>query len=194
MTGFVLNALLFIITAVITLTVFRKDHRWDLQRGKKAMRFFTMQSNVLCAVTACLMSLFPRNSTVWCLKYIGTAAVTVTMMTVFLLLAPSIGKGGLRQLLRGRDLFLHLLNPLMALISFCIFEKRSMRFGCALTGMIPVARYGPWYLYKIRFAPERKRWDDFYGFNKGGKWPAYFTGMMIGTFLICMAVMQLQNL
>ena len=64
----------------------------------------------------------------------------------------------------------------------------------ALWGMLPVLLYGPWYLYKIRFAPEGKRWDDFYGFNKGGKWPISFAMMAIGTFLMCMGLMALQNL
>ena len=98
--------------------------------------------------------------------------------------------------LRGaeRHLFMHLITPLLALISFCVFEKRGMSFKIALLGMLPVVFYGPWYLYKIRFASEGKRWDDFYGFNKGGKWPVSFTMMAIGTFLICIGIMGLQNI
>ena len=69
-----------------------------------------------------------------------------------------------------------------------------MDFRTALLGLLPVMVYGPWYLYKIQFAPENKRWDDFYGFNKGGKWPISFAMMLVGTFLICMGIMALQNL
>ena len=86
------------------------------------------------------------------------------------------------------------MTPLLALVSFCFFEKRGMTFTQALWGMLPVVLYGPWYLYHTVFAPEGKRWDDFYGFNKGGKWPLSFTGMAIGTFLICMGIMALQNI
>ena len=68
-----------------------------------------------------------------------------------------------------------------------------MDFGTALLGVLPVLLYGAVYLYQVIYAPEGKRWDDFYGFNKGGKWPVAFTGMVIGTFLICMAIMALQN-
>lgn len=89
---------------------------------------------------------------------------------------------------------MHLITPVMALVSFCIFEKRGMNFGTALLGMVPVALYGPLYLYKILYAPADKRWEDFYGFNKGGKWPITFVVMGIGTFLICMGLMALQNL
>ena len=69
-----------------------------------------------------------------------------------------------------------------------------MRFSLALTGLLPVVLYGPLYLYKILYAPEGKRWDDFYGFNKSGKWPAAFAAMLAGTFLICMGIMALQNI
>ena len=195
MIDILLNAAIFVITLVIVICVFfRKDHQWDLKRGRFAMRFFTAQSNVLCAVAVLLFMIFPQSQNAWLLKYIGTAAVTVTMLTVFLFLAPSVGKDWVSVLLKGPDLFLHLITPLLALFSFCALEKRGMDFRTALWGMLPVLLYGPWYLYKIRFAPERKRWDDFYGFNKGGKWPISFAMMAIGTFLMCMGLMALQNL
>ncbi len=194
MIDLILNAAIFVTVLLILVFIFfRKDHKWDPQRGRFAMRFFTAQSNVLCAVSAFLMCLFPQSFLTWQMKYIGTTAVTVTLLTVFLFLAPSIGKGGLRQLLKGSDFFLHLVVPLLALLSFCVFEKRGMDFGTALLGILPVALYGPWYLYKILYAPEGKRWEDFYGFNKGGKWPISFIMMFMGTFLICMGLMALQN-
>ena len=195
MIDIILNAVIFLVTLyIVVFILFRKDRKWSLESGRNAMRFFTCQSNVLCACAALLMCLFPRNQFVWLLKYIGTAAVTVTMLTVFLFLAPSIGKGGLKQLLSGSDLFMHLITPLLALVSFCVLEKRGLSFGQALLGMIPVVLYGPWYLYRIKFAPDDKRWEDFYGFNKGGHWKISFAMMMAGTFLICMGLMALQNL
>ena len=194
MADVILNAAIFGITLfIVVFRFFRKDRKWDPQRGRSAMRFFTAQSNVLCAVSALLMCFFPQSRGIWLLKYIGTAAVTVTMLTVFLFLAPSIGKEWL-VLLKGPDFFMHLITPLMALISFCALEKRGMDFGTAMLGLLPVVLYGPWYLYKIRFAPEGKRWEDFYGFNRGGKWPVSFAMMLLGTFLICLGIAGLQNL
>lgn len=192
--SFILNIVIFVLTAGLMVRIFRKDGQWNMERGRFALRFFTVQSNLFCAVSALLMCLFPGSRWAWIMKYMGTAAVTVTMLTVFLFLAPSIGKGGLRQLLKGSDLYMHLITPLMALISFCLFEKRGMDFAMALAGMLPVVLYGPWYLYKIRYAPKEKRWEDFYGFNKGGRWPAAFGMMMAGTFLICLGLMGLQNI
>ena len=194
----ILNLLIFLVTLALVVLFFRKDGKWVPERGRFAFRFYTCQSNVLCAVTALLTAVFRLAGNlpewVWLLKYIGTAAVTVTMLTVFLFLAPSVGKDWVNVLLKGGDLFMHLLTPLLALFSFCVFEKQGMTFPQSLTGMLPVVLYGPLYLYKILYAPAEKRWDDFYGFNKGGKWPVSFAAMLAGTFLICLGIMALQNL
>ena len=192
-----LNILIALITLIIVVSFFRKEGQWVPERGKFALRFFTTLSNMLCAA-ACLLTALAINAGgipewIWMLKYIGTAAVTVTMLTVLFFLAPSFGKGALKVLLSGTDLFMHLITPLLALVSFCVFEKRGMTFCQSLWGMLPVVLYGPVYLYKILFALPEKRWDDFYGFNKQGKWPIAFAGMVIGTFLICMGIMALQN-
>ena len=192
-----LNILIALITLIIVVSFFRKEGQWVPERGKFALRFFTTLSNMLCAA-ACLLTALAINAGgipewIWMLKYIGTAAVTVTMLTVLFFLAPSFGKGALKVLLSGTDLFMHLITPLLALVSFCVFEKRGMTFCQSLWGMLPVVLYGPVYLYKILFALPEKRWDDFYGFNKQGKWPIAFAGMVIGTFLICRGIMALQN-
>ncbi|MBQ6289224.1 MAG: hypothetical protein IJK71_08265 [Clostridia bacterium] len=192
-----LNIVIALLTLIIVISFFRKDGQWVPERGKFALRFFTTLSNLLCAA-ACLLTALAINAGgipewIWMLKYIGTAAVTVTMLTVLFFLAPTFGKGALKVLLSGTDLFMHLITPLLALVSFCVFEKRGMSFGKSLWGMLPVVLYGPVYLYKILFALPEKRWDDFYGFNKQGKWPVAFAGMVVGTFLICMGIMALQN-
>ena len=193
-----LNTLIALLTLLIVVSFFRKDGQWVPERGKFALRFFTTLSNILCAA-ACLLTALAMNAGgvpewIWTLKYIGTAAVTVTMLTVLLFLAPSFGKGALKVLLSGTDLFMHLITPLLALVSFCVFERQRMTFYESLWGLLPVLLYGPLYLYKILFAPPEKRWDDFYGFNKQGKWPVAFAAMVAGTFAICMALMAVQNI
>ena len=60
--------------------------------------------------------------------------------------------------------------------------------------MLPVFLYGLLYVYRIRFAPEEKRWEDFYTFDRGGKLALSCAGMLAGTFLICMGLMALQNI
>ena len=180
----ILNALIFAVTAVIMIRLMRKGK----QEFLGALRFFTVLSNLLCAISALLMSLMPGNTAVWMLKYLGTVTVTVTMLTVFLFLAPSFGS--LRPLLEGDNLFLHLLTPLAALISFCVFERRGMSFGTAMWGLLPVLLYGMVYLQRIQSG----RWEDFYGFNKNGKWPVSFAAMAAGTFLVCAGLAAVQNI
>ena len=97
MADIILNVLVFLATAVLVLSFLRKDGQWYPERIKKAFRFFTCQSNAFCAA-ACLAEAVSAlcgdiPEWIWMLKYIGTAAVTVTMLTVFLFLAPGIGKG-----------------------------------------------------------------------------------------------------
>ena len=116
------------------------------------------------------------------LKYLGTSAVTVTLMTVFLFLGPS--QGGDKSLLSGENLYMHLIGPVLAIVSYCFLEKRALSFATALTGLIPVAAYGAVYLYKVILAPEAQRWEDFYGFNRGGKWPVSMAAMFAGAFLV----------
>ena len=190
-----INTAIFIITLILVIRFFRKDGRWDLERGRKAFCFFTCQSNVLCACAALLTAVSQLTGTVpewiWVLKYIGTSAVSVTMMTVLIFLGPVYSY---KEVLKGFNFFMHLLTPMLALLSFCVFEKRGMSFRLALIGLLPVVLYGPLYLYKILYAPEGKRWDDFYAFNKTGKWPVSFAAMFTGTFLICMGIMALQNI
>ena len=190
--SFILNALIFLVTAFLIFRACRKGGKWDRAECRAAFRYFTVQSNAFCAFSALLMCAAPASRFVWMLKYVGTAAVTVTLFTVFLFLAPSLGS--LRPLLKGDNLFMHLLTPLAAIVSFCFFEKRGLSFVSALWGMLPVVLYGLLYLYKIIYAPADRRWEDFYGFNKGGKWPAAFITMMAGAFAVCMELMALQNL
>ena len=69
-----------------------------------------------------------------------------------------------------------------------------MTFGTALLGMLPVVLYGTLYLYKIKYAPQEKRWDDFYGFNHKNRWKVSYVAMMIGGFAVCMGLMGLQRI
>ena len=146
MIDIILNLAIVLATPLLLIRFWRRTGRQDREKFRAAFRFFTVLSNILCSVTALIMLVALLAGAVpewvWILKYIGTAAVTVTMLTVFL----------------------------------------------------PVALYGPVYLYHILLAPEGKRWNDFYGFNRGGRWPAAMAGMLAGTFLMCLGIMALQNL
>ena len=129
---------------------------------------------------------------IWLAKYVGTAAVTVTMITVLVFLGPALGY---KSQLSGFGLWLHLIGPLLAIVSFCFFERLyPLPLPLALSGLLPVVLYGLVYLYKVVLCPEEKRWEDFYGYNKDGKWPIAFAAMMIGGALVCLLLRLLYRL
>lgn len=183
--SFAINLIIFVVTFIFTAQLFFRDKKWCPERAKNAFRFFTVQSNVLCAISALFLLLYPDADWAFYLKYIGTCAVTVTMMTVLLFLGPVFGY---QYMFRGSDLFMHLLTPLMAIVSFCVFERRGLSLPESFLGLLPVALYAPLYLYKILFASVDKRWDDFYGFNRNGKWYISYLLMHLGAAIICIVM------
>ncbi len=192
-----INAGIFLTTAVLIFFVFREDGEWSPRKGALAFRFFTVLSNTLCAVSSLVLLICQLSGQVpqgiWLFKYVGTAAVTVTLMTVLVFLGPT-APGGYKDLLTGSGFYMHLLGPVAAIISCCFLEEGTLSFAWSLLGMIPTILYGILYLYKLKAAPPGKNWEDFYGFDKGGHWKVSFTAMMIGTFLICLMLMGLTKL
>ncbi len=153
------------------------------------LRYFTVLSNLLCAVASLAVAVCRLAGSmpyaVLLLKYIGTAAVTVTLLTVLLFLGPTIGY---KMLFSGPDLWLHLICPVLAIVSFLLWDKPEMPFGAVALGILPVLLYGAVYLYRVLLAPEEKRWKDFYGFNRGGKIRVSYALMTVGTLLVSVAL------
>ncbi len=161
---------------------------------RAALKYFTVLSNLLCGLSAAVMILrasgaVPDDPAIL-LKNAGTAAVTVTLLTVLLFLGPTVGW---KRLLSGPDLWLHLICPLLALAAWLLWDKdpctlKSLEchlpFWTVFVSWSPVVLYGCLYLRKVIYARPEKRWDDFYGFNKNGKWRVSFLAMMAGGFLI----------
>ena len=149
------------------------------------MRFFTVLSNLFCAVSCLAFALGRLCGNVpeilYILKYMSTCAVTVTLMTVLVFLGPTVGY---KFLLSGPDFWLHLAVPLLAILSYLVWDHIPMNGEAVILGALPVILYGLLYLYKVVVVPPEKGWEDFYGFNRNGKWPVSFTAMMAAGFLI----------
>lgn len=188
----IINAVIFVATFAIVISHFRKDGVWQLSHGLKQFRYFTVLSNTFCAIAALLMAISQIGGnvsrTVFLLKYLGTVSVTLTFLTVLLFLAPS--QGGFAQWFGGDFFYVHLAGPLLAIASFCLLEKRPMRLGTAMLGLVPMLLYGAVYVYKVILAPEDERWEDFYGFNRNGMWPVSGLAMIVGASIICLAFWQ----
>ena len=183
----IINAIIFVATFAIILSHFQKDGTWQVRRGIKQFRYFTVLSNAFCAIAALMMALGQIRGGVTrpalLMKYMGTVSVTLTFVTVLLFLGPF--QGGYRHWFGGDFLYVHLIGPLLAILSFCLLEKQSMSFGTAMLGLLPMLLYGAVYIYKVILAPQSRRWEDFYGFNQNGKWPITCAVMLAGTSAIC---------
>lgn len=179
------NLVIVLCTVYCSILCFRdKEGNWSFSEFCRKLRFFTLLSNLLSAFASLVALFFLRNGGlphgVWLLKYLGTASVTVTFLTVMVFLGPTMGY---KSQLEGWSFYLHVISPLLAIISFCFLERIwPLSFVVALLGLLPVVLYGILYLYKVVIT---KQWEDFYGFNKNGKWKISFSAMVIGTFLVC---------
>lgn len=187
------NLIIVLFTAGIFFSFFRTDGHWNMENGLHSLQFFTTLSNLLCAAGALCVLLAGRGSGlpywVWLLKYLGTVALTVTLLTVVFFLGPTLGYS---ELVSGAGFYLHLAGPLLAILSFCFLERYyTFSFPVSLLGLLPVCIYGTFYMIQVII---RRKWEDFYGYNKTGKWPISFVAMVIGTFLICLLLRFLYNL
>ena len=89
------NAIIFLFTLFCFILCFRKDGEWKLANGLHSLRYFTILSNLLSGAAALLVALTVTEQGLpfglWLLKYIATAAVTVTFITVMVFLGPTLG-------------------------------------------------------------------------------------------------------
>ena len=190
------NTLIFLFTAICFLMRFRKDGQWNFSYGLHSLRYFTILSNMLSGFAALLVALTVTEQGlpfgIWLLKHKGTVSVTVTFVTVMMFLGPTLGY---RSQLEKTGFFLHVVGPLLAVLSFCFMERfHDLSSRLSLVGMLPVILYGLLYAWKVLLSPEPRRWDDFYGYTKGGHWLISTCAMLLATFLVCVLLRFLYNM
>ena len=190
-----LNALNFVLVFVSILWFFSEEGSLgggNMRTGSTGcFRFFTNDSNILCALISAGMipfeicSIVTGNSSVpWgmtILKFVGTCAVTLTMTVVIFFLGPTQGYA---KMFSGVCLELHLICPLLAIISFCFFERENLLTRRdTLYALLPTFIYGSIYLILVVFV---KKWPDFYGFNIAGLWPVSYAVLLLVTYLLAL--------
>ena len=152
------------------------------------LRYFTTDSNLLAALCCLPMLIWaaavllgvkrPVPRAVQTLKHIGTTAVTVTMLTVLFFLGPTQGYA---VMLSGDMLYMHLLCPLLSILSLVLCEGEGLTRRSCLLSDLPVLLYGGLYLYMVIVrGPSYGGWPDFYGFNFGGD--PYMPGFQKGGY------------
>ena len=201
----VLNALIFVFTVYSLFLCFYNTETGEFTAdGLRAFRFFTVDSNIFCALASLLLivtdlRLLSKNGgplPEWLLifKYMGTAAVTLTLLTCVFYLSGMTG--GFGNLIHGKELFMHLLTPLAAALSFVVFEHGAvLPLWTVFLPLIPVAVYGAVYFYYVLAVPkDYGGWQDFYGFVHNRDWYTAVLVMFAATLLICLVLWALNRL
>ncbi|MBO4887080.1 MAG: hypothetical protein J5589_02045 [Firmicutes bacterium] len=177
---------------------FNEQKKLDWAKGWKSLRYFTTLSNVFSAILCLVAGIieiaggYPGDG-LMLVKYMSAVSVMVTFTTVMVFLGPIYGY---KSQLSGAGMWVHLFGPLLAMAVFCFLEKTpELGWGQALLGLIPTIVYGSFYLYMVIIRTEKNGgWEDFYAFNRGGKWPISFGAMVVGTGVLCVLVTVLHNL
>ena len=146
--------------------------------GVRSFRYFTVDSNLFCAL----------------LKFAGTVTVTLTLLTCVVYLSGFTG--GFLNMIRGKELFMHLLTPVLAILSFVLLEhSAALPLWTIFLSVPPVAAYGAVYFYKVLLVPkDRGGWTDFYKLAGNGKWLNGVLVMFAAVLLISLVLWALHSL
>ncbi|MFA5763070.1 MAG: hypothetical protein WC931_05810 [Bacilli bacterium] len=95
--------------------------------------YYTIQSNIWIGLTSLAFAMmqiislrkkiFKIPDWLYVIKYVFVVAITLTMVVFWLLLAPTIRLPS--YLVSPSNLFAHTLTPIMAIVSFLLFDSRS---------------------------------------------------------------------
>ena len=123
-----------------------------------ALRFFTVDSNILLGITAIVAAIDEKrvldgkkdsvSASTSIAKLVGTVGVTLTMIvTVFYLVPTTAAAYGVFALFTYSNFFFHLVNPILAIITFLFFEQTDrIAFKHTFTGVIPMLIYAVYYV------------------------------------------------
>lgn len=157
--AYILNIILALLELISTLWMMSGIGGGVLSASKFAMfRYFTVDSNVLMGIIAVCAAVHLRKVLrgdraapsrafyVWTLT--GTVGVTLTLLVTVFFLEPTMApEFGPFALFAGSNFFLHLVNPILAVVAFVGYEKtRSLPFGHTVTGIVPMLLYAVYYV------------------------------------------------
>ena len=180
-----INLFLFISSTGITIYGIingtSAGQRGENMSGISFFKAFTNLSNIFMGVCALIIfielilmythKIDSINQQFMKLYLLGVNSVCVTFITVLFFLAPmSYLSNGISGFLSGYLGYLyhfHLLNPILAVISFILLESHySYNVKDQWLGILPVGLYSIVYVVNVIIL---KNWEDFYGFTFGGR-------------------------
>ena len=176
--------------------------------GLGMLRFFTIDSNIFVGIISILFAIeeikFLKGKIkdvsplMYKLKFMATTSVTLTFFVVFAYLGP-ISKGGVKTLLVNSNLFLHLIIPVLSIITFTIFDKEEeFKFKNTFFSVIPTFVYGVFYLINVIVHMEGGKVSplyDWYYFVYYGVWTAIIVIplMLIITYVLGLILWHLNK-
>ena len=176
-TALVLNCVIVAFTIFATICVvlgfkFMQDISILSEKNFKSFRYFTIQSNLLAALVALVYIIFkciPAGKSceklpawLYLLKLASTTAVAFTMFITVFYLAPTSSKGYF-SLFMNSNLFMHLLTPLLCIISFIFFEPAEKTpFKTSFIGAVPAALYAAFYTPNVLLHLDNGKPDPVY--------------------------------
>ena len=182
----IFNCLIFIFTLFATISMiigFKFMGQLEVlsERNFKSFKYFTVDSNVFAGLVSLAYviykltangkkrSVMPRAF--YILKLAAATGVTLTMMVTVFYLAPTSNGNFLHYFLNS-NFFMHLITPLLCIISFIFFEVADpQKLIMSVPGIIPMLLYSFFYTPNVLLHLDNGkvvRAYDWYNFLAGG--------------------------
>ena len=103
-----------------------------IEGGVPVFKYYTQESNILCLISSIIVLFYliknkKYSKSVSLFRYISVVCLTITCLVVIFVLAPMYNFDYYWLLYRNSSLYLHLLCPLLSVISFLFFEDHNLK-------------------------------------------------------------------
>lgn len=167
--------------------------------GKNRFFYFTNISNLTVGFVALINTVFlalsiikrqnyvPRALSL--IKLIAISMTTLTFFTVLFVIGPVDGHA---KNYSGRNLYTHLIVPLLAPISYLFFEEKLLlEWRYSLLMLVPLAIYSIFYVVNVVFTGD---WPYIYRINEKGLWYLFLLAFLVADFAFCQGLFFLKRL
>ena len=175
----ILIVVLVILGSIFMFTGFTFMPSKTLLEARKIemFKFYTVDSNILMGIISLIFIIYELRllnnkidkipNSIYILKFVATSAIALTFFTTLFFLAPQYG---LYAMYNNNNLFFHLIVPVLALISYIVYEKYDTNYKYAYLGIVPMFIYSIYYASMIIINLDNGGLTfkyDFYGFLQG---------------------------
>ncbi|MBO7135235.1 MAG: hypothetical protein J6V73_01265 [Spirochaetaceae bacterium] len=209
-TSFFLNLLIVLLT-IFAIWAMLADFRFMSEPSKpavlssanaKAFKYFTVDSNVFAGIISLVIMIVQLlidkgkgrlkkiPKLLHLLKLAATTGVTLTMLVTAFFLAPF--QYDFFSLFMDSNLFLHLVIPLVCIVTFVFFEPADISTAQTFAGTVPMLIYAIFYSTNIILHLQNGQTShdyDWYGFLDGGVNTIWFVGPLLLAVTWAMALL-----